>query len=115
MVNEWFPSSTLYSSLLQESILRSVLHPAVRILSTTRYTFPSGRIARCALADKFIAVTSCLSQKLGPEMSKTHLVISIQRFFLAFDKAYEQVTKNVYVEDIEQKIASSIKKNNRTR
>ncbi|XP_012263057.1 WD repeat-containing protein 81 [Athalia rosae] len=106
-----FLSDSALMDALHEIILRSILHPAVRILSTTRYTFPNGTIARSALADKYIAVAFCLSQRLGSEMSKTQIAVSIQRFFLAFDKAYEQVSQNVFVEDIEQKIASSVKRN----
>ncbi|XP_046619150.1 WD repeat-containing protein 81 isoform X1 [Neodiprion virginianus] len=107
-----FLSDSALMDALHETILRSVLHPAVRILSTTRYTFPNGVVARSALADKYIAVTFCLSQRLGSEMSKTQIAVSIQRFFLAFDKAHGQISKNVYVGDIERKIVNSAKKIN---
>ncbi|XP_015112635.1 WD repeat-containing protein 81 [Diachasma alloeum] len=73
---------------LNETIVRSILHPTVRILSTTRYTYPSGAIARQALADKFLDAMSSLSIRFGCTATKCHLSVPIQRFFLAFDKVF---------------------------
>ncbi|XP_008544193.1 WD repeat-containing protein 81 isoform X1 [Microplitis demolitor] len=73
---------------LHETIVKSILHPTVRILSTTRYSFPSGVNARTALANKCLEVLSSLSIRLGSATTKTHLSVPIQRFFLAFDKVF---------------------------
>ncbi|XP_011308570.1 WD repeat-containing protein 81 isoform X2 [Fopius arisanus] len=73
---------------LNETIVRSILHPTVRILSTTRYTYPSGAIARQALADKLLEAMSNLSIRIGSTATKCHLSVPIQRFFLAFDKVF---------------------------
>lgn len=66
----------------------------VRILSTTKYTFPNGVSARQVLADKFLKVMFTLSIRLGSVMIKNHLAVPIQRFFLAFDKSHAK-TLNV--------------------
>ncbi|CAG5101181.1 Similar to WDR81: WD repeat-containing protein 81 (Homo sapiens) [Cotesia congregata] len=75
---------------LYETIVKSILHPAVRILSTTRYSFPSGVNARLALANKCLEVLSSFSIRLGSATTKSHLSVPIQRFFLAFDKVFTQ-------------------------
>lgn len=48
-------------------------------------------------------------------MSRTQIAVSIQRFFLAFDKAYGQTSKNVYPEDAEHKNAVSTRNHFSTR
>lgn len=69
------------------------MHPTVRILSTTRFTFPNGIVARTALADKCLEAMIMLSLRLGSAVTKNHLAVSIQRFFLAFDKSFNQNIK----------------------
>ncbi|XP_034939157.1 WD repeat-containing protein 81 [Chelonus insularis] len=79
---------------LNETIVKSILYPTVRILSTTRYLFPNGTIARSALANKYLEVLSSLSIRLGSSITKSHLSVPIQRFFLAFDKATSSQSQN---------------------
>ncbi|GBP75188.1 WD repeat-containing protein 81 [Eumeta japonica] len=66
---------------LQDTFLKSILHPTLRLLSTTRCAFPNGVEARAALARKFLDVLHVLAVRIGPEMTRKHL------FFLTFDKA----------------------------
>lgn len=75
---------------MKEPIVKSILHPIVRILSTTRFTFPSGTLARIALAEKCLEAMFTLSLRLGSVITKNHLAVPIQRFFLAFDKAFSE-------------------------
>jgi WD repeat-containing protein 81 len=75
---------------MQEPIVKSILHPTVRILSTARFTFPNGILARIALAEKCLEAMFTLSLRLGSVITKNHLAVPIQRFFLAFDKAFSE-------------------------
>lgn len=70
-------------------ILKTILHPAVRLVSTTRFIFPSGCIARSAVAAKFVDAVYVLALRIGCEMTRRHLAVpSLQRFFFTFDKAF---------------------------
>lgn len=82
---------------LQETIVKSILHPSIRILSTTRFTFPNGTIARATLAEKYLQALYILSVRLGVTMTKTHLAVSIQRFFLTFDKVFYVVNNTAKI------------------
>ena len=69
--------------------MKTILHPAVRLVSTTRFVFPSGSIARAAVTAKFVDAVYVVALRIGCEMTKRHLAIpSLQRFFLTFDKAF---------------------------
>lgn len=68
--------------------MKAILHPSIRILSTTRYAFPNGAIARATLAEKYLQALYILSARLGIIMTKSLLTVPIQRFFLAFDKVF---------------------------
>lgn len=69
--------------------MKSILHPAVRLLSTTRMAYPSGWVARMAVSTKFCEALYLLSLRLGREMTHRHLAVpALQRFFLTFSKAH---------------------------
>jgi WD repeat-containing protein 81 len=76
------------------------LLPIARILSTSRFIFPNGAIARFVLANKYLETLFILIIRLGNVMAKNHLTVPIQRFFGAFDKVFntQQSEKN---EDVE--------------
>ena len=70
-------------------ILKTILHPAIRLVSTTRFVFPSGSIARAAVTTKFVDAVYVVALRIGCEMTKRHIAVpSLQRFFLTFDKAF---------------------------
>ncbi|XP_011058187.1 PREDICTED: WD repeat-containing protein 81 isoform X2 [Acromyrmex echinatior] len=83
-------SDSTVMDVLHEPIVKSILHPTVRILSTARFTFPNGTLARIALAEKCLEAMFILSLRLGNVITKNHLAVPIQRFFLAFDKAFSE-------------------------
>ncbi|XP_015184852.1 PREDICTED: WD repeat-containing protein 81 isoform X2 [Polistes dominula] len=97
-ITQYLSDSALMDAL-HESIVKAILHPTVRILSTTRFTFPNGVIARTALADKCLEAMIMLSLRLGSAVTKNHLAVPIQRFFLAFDKSFSQNTKVDHLTD----------------
>ncbi|KAJ2946109.1 hypothetical protein O0L34_g5031 [Tuta absoluta] len=73
---------------LQDTFLKSILQPALRLASTARAAYPHGVRARAALARKLLCALHALALRVGPEMSRRHLCVpALQRFFLAFDKA----------------------------
>lgn len=74
--------------ILQEGIVKSILLPTVRIISTTRFSFPNGSMARFVMANKYLETLLLLVMRLGNVMAKNHLTVPIQRFFLAFEKAF---------------------------
>ncbi|XP_063825217.1 WD repeat-containing protein 81 [Ostrinia nubilalis] len=72
----------------QDTFLKSILQPALRLASTSRSSYPSGAAARGALARKLLGALHALALRVGPEMTRRHLCVhAVQRFFLAFDKA----------------------------
>ncbi|CAG5032848.1 unnamed protein product [Parnassius apollo] len=73
---------------LQDTFLKSILQPSLRLASTARCAYPSGAVARAALARKLLDALHALALRVGPEMTRKHLCVpALQRFFLAFDKA----------------------------
>lgn len=93
----------VHSCNFQDVILKTIIHPAVRLASSTRFCFPSGYLGRYTLVSKLVDTMHLISLRIGAEMTRVHLAIpSLQRFFLAFDKAHDvtstdclQIAKNV--------------------
>ncbi|XP_059477141.1 WD repeat-containing protein 81 isoform X2 [Neocloeon triangulifer] len=83
----------LSDSILMEQltdILKNILHPSVRLVATTRAPFPCGATARLALAYKLLEALYMIALRIGTDMTRMHLSVTLQRYFLAFDKAYDQ-------------------------
>ncbi|XP_075973262.1 WD repeat domain 81 isoform X2 [Anticarsia gemmatalis] len=73
---------------LQDTFLKSILQPALRLASTSRCSYPSGAAARCSLTRKLLDAMYALALRIGREMTRRHICVpALQRFFLAFDKA----------------------------
>lgn len=71
----------IFSFFLQESLCKSILHPAIALMASTKILFPSGSVARSLLASKLIDCLYILGMRLGHLISR-----SLQRFFITFDK-----------------------------
>ncbi|XP_076179817.1 WD repeat domain 81 isoform X2 [Ptiloglossa arizonensis] len=92
--------------VLHEPIVKAILYPTVRILSSTRFTFPNGIIARTVLAEKCLDTMFMFSLRLGSVIIKNHLAVPIQRFFLAFDKSFNQNIVGSFKNEINPKTIS---------
>ncbi|KAJ8926519.1 hypothetical protein NQ314_021121 [Rhamnusium bicolor] len=82
-------SDAMLMDQLQDVILKNIIHPTVRLLGSTKYTFPSGYMARNILACKYLDALYILSIRIGSDMTKKYLAVpALQRFFLIFDKVH---------------------------
>lgn len=83
-----FMSDVKVMEQLQDTFLKTIVLPALRLASTSRCSYPSGAVARCSLTRKLLDALYVLSLRIGREMTRRHLCVpALQRFFLAFDKA----------------------------
>lgn len=78
----------------QDVILQNIVHPAVIFLSSTKYTFPSGFIARKVLAHKYLDALYVISIRIGSDMTKKFLLESLQNFFLIFEIVTTEAFEN---------------------
>ncbi|XP_053982258.1 WD repeat-containing protein 81 isoform X2 [Hylaeus volcanicus] len=99
-------NDTTLMDVLHEPIVKSILHPTVRILSSTRFTFPNGIAARAVLAEKCLETLFMLSLRLGNIVVKNHLAVPIQRFFLTFNKSFNHNDVEDFKSEINQKTTS---------
>lgn len=86
--------------------MKAILYPTVRILSSTRFTFPNGLVARTVMAEKYLETIFMFSLRLGSVVVKNHLAVLVQRLFLAFDKSFNQTVAGNFKSVINQKVMS---------
>ncbi|KAJ8680450.1 hypothetical protein QAD02_016237 [Eretmocerus hayati] len=85
-------SDSSLMDVINDGIVKSILLPTVRIVSTSKFTFPNGATARFVLANKYLETLLILIVRLGNVMARNHLTTPIQRFFVAFEKAFNTET-----------------------
>lgn len=73
-------SDTVIMDQLHDTLLKSIIHPIIRLIGSTRCLMPSGFLARSVLARKLLDAIYVLAVRIGPEMTKEHLCIpALQR------------------------------------
>lgn len=73
-------SDTVIMDQLHDTLLKSIIHPIIRLIGSTRCLMPSGFLARSVLARKLLDAIYVLAVRIGPEMTKEYLCIpALQR------------------------------------
>ncbi|XP_044733359.1 WD repeat-containing protein 81 [Chrysoperla carnea] len=97
---------------LQDNILKHIIIPSIRLVGTTRATFPNGSIARSALTCKLIDTLYFIMRRSeGSGISQDIFMPALQRFFLIFDKTFSQFNFENYAKSSDSStiLESSIK------
>ncbi|XP_075230863.1 WD repeat domain 81 [Lycorma delicatula] len=86
-------SDSTLDDILQDVILKTIIHPSLRLLVSIRLVYPSGVQARFVMAVKLLDCLYILAVRVSIE-HRLLLVHTVQRFFLAFSKARGQPTSS---------------------
>ncbi|RZF35739.1 hypothetical protein LSTR_LSTR016732 [Laodelphax striatellus] len=81
-----FISDAVLAEILQDVILKTVIQPCVRLVSSSRLCLPSCGVARCVLAVRLLECIYTLAVRLTTVEQRLQLVNTLQRYFLAFSK-----------------------------
>ena len=65
-----------------------LLLPLIKLVSSVHVSFPSGAQGRRVLCYKLIDLLYILSLRIGFEMTRQHMTFVLQKFFVAFNKVY---------------------------
>uniref|UniRef100_A0A8D9AX21 WD repeat-containing protein 81 n=1 Tax=Cacopsylla melanoneura TaxID=428564 RepID=A0A8D9AX21_9HEMI len=101
------------TEIMQDVLCKNILHPCIRLLSSTKFLFPNGFLSRSCLAVKLIDCLYMLSLRI-PNRQLMLIVPALQRFFQVFDKVHRLKTGGLVnvddgnVDDVPTKMKSSI-------
>ncbi|KAK3093971.1 hypothetical protein FSP39_022380 [Pinctada imbricata] len=75
--------------ILQDTIIKELLRPAIRIVSNINQSFPGGSTVRTIVCHKLIDVVYVIGLRLGFEMTRSHLTSVLSDFFRSFNQVHE--------------------------
>ncbi|KAL3874505.1 hypothetical protein ACJMK2_037514 [Sinanodonta woodiana] len=81
-------SDTAFMDVLQESIIKEVILPSLKLLSSTSTTFPSGSLYRSVALFKMVDIIYISGLRLGFEMTRSHMTTVLKSFFKPFSDVY---------------------------
>ncbi|KAK3578526.1 hypothetical protein CHS0354_007782 [Potamilus streckersoni] len=81
-------SDTAFMDVLQESVIKEVIFPSLKLLSSTSTTFPSGSLYRSVALFKMVDIIYIIGLRLGFEMTRHHMTPVLKSFFKPFSDVY---------------------------
>ncbi|XP_073974204.1 WD repeat domain 81 isoform X2 [Rhodnius prolixus] len=96
-------SDEVLSECLPDQIVKGLVDPSLRIMASCSVCPPSGADGRRALALKLLSVLTAVTRR-ATHAHRLHLLGTVQRFFLAFSKAYGHVPDKILDVSVEGEI-----------
>lgn len=75
---------------LQETIIKEVLGPTIKLVSSPSCHFPGGSTIRTVICHKLVDVVYVIGLRLGFEMTRNQMTGVLKDFFSSFNQVYGQ-------------------------
>ncbi|XP_056021929.1 WD repeat-containing protein 81-like isoform X3 [Ostrea edulis] len=75
---------------LQETIIKEVLGPTIKLVSSPSHHFPGGSSIRTVICHKLVDVVYVIGLRLGFEQTRNQLTGVVNEFFASFNQVYGQ-------------------------
>lgn len=69
----------------QDTIIKEILQPVIRVVSSPSHNFPSGSVMRTIICHKFVDAVYIIGLRIGFEMTRQHMTKLLQNFFVCFN------------------------------
>ncbi|XP_062604872.1 WD repeat-containing protein 81-like isoform X2 [Saccostrea cucullata] len=76
--------------ILQETIIKEVLNPTIKLVSSPSCHFPGGSSIRTVICHKLVDVVYVIGLRLGFEMTRNQMTGVLKEFFSSFNQVYGQ-------------------------
>lgn len=83
-------SDTSLMDILQETIIKEVLGPTIKLVSSPSCHFPGGSTIRTVICHKLVDVVYVIGLRLGFEMTRNQMTGVLKDFFSSFNQVYGQ-------------------------
>lgn len=79
----------------QETIIKDVLSPTIKLVSSSSSHFPGGSTIRTVICHKLVDVIYVIGLRLGFEMTRNQMTVVLKEFFSSFNQVYgEQMLRS---------------------
>lgn len=75
---------------LKETIIKEVLGPTIKLVSSPSHHFPGGSSIRTVICHKLVDVVYVIGLRLGFEQTRNQLTGVVNEFFASFNQVYGQ-------------------------